>query len=98
LAIDAAISAIPGWHVGVLYPLAGCRRAPRRIFFLRIFTGGAGRWPSYGSAPKAGRSRGKLMAWHVGVLYPLAGCRRAPRRISFLRNSPAALAAGRATG
>ena len=32
------------------------------------------------------------------ALYPLAGRRRAPRRIFFLDNSPAALAAGRATG
>ena len=43
---DGAV--LPFWtDGGVLYPLAGCRRAPRRIFFLRIFTGGAGRWPSY---------------------------------------------------
>ena len=44
-----ARSRIPGRHIGGLYPLAACGGAERRAGFLFAqFTGGAGRWPSYG--------------------------------------------------
>ena len=80
--------------------------AERRAGFLFAqFTGGAGRWPSYGVIADAGRSRGKLMG--LGrVLAPrfqpctlsVGGAAPSAARDFFLHNSPAALAAGRATG
>ena len=85
------------------------RRALRGIFFLLQFAGGAGRWPSYGVVgegwPQPRQADGSRtcarcrdFGRHLVALSVGGGRRRALRRIFFLHNSPAALAAGRATG
>ena len=89
--------------------LGGAER--RAGFLFAQFTGGAGRWPSYGvigdSWPQPRQADGSRTSARSGfragtlVLYPLARVargRRGPRWIYFLRDAPAALAAGGAKG
>ena len=66
--LDVCSLSIPGWHVGVLYPLAGCRRARRRIFFLLNSAAALAAGRATGSSPTAGRSRGKLMVLDLALL------------------------------
>ena len=84
--------------------LGGAER--RAGFLFAQFAGGAGRWPSYGvigdSWPQRRQADGSrtCAGSEISAVHFIRwlGRRRAPRRIFFLHNSPAALAAGRATG
>ena len=88
--------------------VGGAAPSAARDFLFAQFAGGAGRWPSYGVIgdrwPQPGKlmGLGRVLAAEISagtlVFIRWRGRRRALRGIFFLHNSPAALAAGRATG